>query len=157
MSLPFWTKELYDELDRVRTYREMYEVARKVIAHMPAPRGQVCGPISTGGAGSVEANLARFNDAIAALTDQGYIIFSQVPFEVPMQKVKKLHEQELAGKYDVSLLNDFYLPLFESGEIHTLYFLTGWESSTGSRWEHEQAERLGITIAYLTDTYELKQ
>ncbi len=128
------------------TYKDLFGVAEGVLGKMPPPVGQVCGPISTGGAGSVEKNLKRFAEAIADLRKKGIEIFDQIPFEAPMRRI--MSSRELAG-YDHALLNDFYLPIFESRLVHKFYFLPDWKSSFGARWEHEQGLRLGIDIEYL--------
>ncbi|MCR4283894.1 MAG: DUF4406 domain-containing protein [Parcubacteria group bacterium] len=146
MSLKYWDQEHFDKLETSLTYKDLFTIAEDVLRKMPPPVGQVCGPISTGGAGSVEKNLKRFEEAIINLQQQGIEIFDQVPFEVPMQRIKNLRE---CGDYDNSLLYDFYLPIFESKLIHRLYFLPDWESSTGAKWEHEQALRLGLDIEYM--------
>lgn len=106
----------------------------------------MCGPISTGGFGSIKANLNSFNDAIINLQSKNLNVFDQMPFEIPMKNLKyKLS----GGEYMEDILTNFYLPIFESGRIQELYFLPHWQSSHGSNWEHEQAKRLGIKITYL--------
>ena len=62
-------------------------------------------------------------------------------------------EAGLCSDYDHALLEEFFLPVFESGLVHTFYMLPDWESSTGASWEHVQAQRLSIDIVYLTDEY----
>lgn len=146
MILKYWEREHFDRLETSLTYKELFVVAKDVLQRMPPPVAQVCGPISTGGAGSVEKNLKRFEEAIAILQQQSIEIFNQVPFEIPMQQIKSAREFD---SYDDTLLNDFYLLIFESKLVHKLYFLPDWESSVGAKWEHEQALRLGLSIEYM--------
>lgn len=146
MSLKYWSQEHFDGLEEALSYKDLFAIAEKVLQKMPSPVGQVCGPISTGGAGSVEKNLKRFEQAIADLQSQGVEIFDQVSFEIPIQRIKSLREY---GNYDDLLLYDFYLPIFESRLVHKLYFLPDWKSSVGARWEHKQALRSGLDIGYL--------
>jgi hypothetical protein len=148
MKIKYWEEKHFDALEKATTYKELFLVAESVLKTMPAPIAQVCGPISTGGAGSVEKNLERFRVTIAALESQGIEVFNQMPFEIPMQKIKEVREG-MYKKYDNLLLEDFYLPIFESGLVECLHFLPDWESSVGTRWEHEQAVRLGMKIEYL--------
>lgn len=75
-------------------------------------------------------------------------VFDQMPFEIPMQKVKELY---VGRTYITEILTDFYLPLFKSGKIEGVYFLPDWQSSRGSVWEHEHALKFGIPITYLSD------
>ncbi len=135
-------------LDKASSHKDLFKIAEDILRRMPSPIGQVCGPISTGGAGSIEKNLKRFEIAIADLQNKGLNIFDQMPFENPMHRIIS---QKSDGKYDNSILNDFYLPIFESGMVKKLYFLPDWESSTGARWEHEQAKRLGLDVEYLNN------
>ncbi|HEY4493806.1 MAG TPA: hypothetical protein VJB98_04315 [Candidatus Paceibacterota bacterium] len=145
MAKNHWKDEEIDILDRITTCREMFTVAQKVIDRMPRPISQVCGPISTGGVGSIAGNLARMAEAIEYLEQEGRVVFNQLPFEVPMVKMIKARKEP---GYVMEILNDFYLPIFESGHISTLHFLPDWQSSVGASWEHDQARRLGLEIEY---------
>ena len=139
----YWTPEDLLELETAETVASMYSVARRVIDRMPKPIVEVCGPIASGGLGNIEANLGLFNRTIQELQVQGLHVFDQMPFEIPMQNLKK----KLAHPSEI--LEGFYLPLFESKDISTLYFIPNWQSSVGSNWEHDKGEKLGIKIVYL--------
>lgn len=141
-----WTDNHLSKLDVLKTYAELREVALEFLRELPKPIVQVCGPITTGGRGSIEENMKAFGDAIGYLSTQGKTVFDQRPFEIPMQRIKMQAEQD---GYPFDLLEEFYLPIFESKLIDELFFLPDWESSTGAKWEHEQAKRLGIKISYL--------
>ena len=106
---------------------------------MPKPVSLVSGPISTGGAGSLEKNLELFAEAIAHLEMHGENVFDQLPFENKITEFSK----DYKGYY-MPILEDFFLPLFKSGKIAKIWFMPGWETSTGAKWEYEQAEKLGI-------------
>lgn len=141
-----WTEEDFIQMDKSVTYSDLYKVAVAVLERMPRPRAQMCGPISTGGVGSVEENLRRFEVAIEKLLKEKITVFDQLPFEMSIRKIRQLNNKE---GYDMDLLKDFYLPIFESRLVDALYFLPDWQSSTGAKWEHEQALRLGFKIIYL--------
>lgn len=96
--------------------------------------------------GSIEKNLDIFNSAIKKLQGEGLIVFDQMPFEIPMQVLKSKFSKEKIGE---DILNYFYLPIFNSGNITTFYFLPTWQTSLGAKWEHEKAKELGIKIVYL--------
>jgi hypothetical protein len=53
------------------------------------------------------------------------------------------------GSYPMPILEEFYLPLYQSGRIKKFFFVSGWESSFGATWEHDRAKELGIEIHYL--------
>lgn len=146
-----------DDLKRIKeakNYQELLAIAIEVletirIANPSKPIAMVCGPISTGGKGSRKANLEVFSRAIGRVSDGGLIIFTQMPFEDDMERIFK-SDPSLQG---LRLLEEFYLPIFQFGFIKLLCFLSGWESSTGAKWEHEQAEKLGIPRIYLAESY----
>ena len=141
----YWTDEDLNDLEIADSPLAMYTIARRIIDRMPKPIVEVCGPIASGGLGSLEANLDVFNTTIKKLQAQGLHVFDQMLFEYPMQELKK----KLADPKQILL--EFYLPLFESGDIQTLYFIKGWESSFGSNWEHDMGKKLGIEIKYLEE------
>ncbi|PIR68152.1 hypothetical protein COU49_02245 [Candidatus Nomurabacteria bacterium CG10_big_fil_rev_8_21_14_0_10_35_16] len=117
----YWEDKDWNDLEKAKSVADLYIIAKRIISRIPKPFVQVCGPIGTGGLGSIEANLKLFNKAIKKLQNQGINVFDQMPFEKPMQK---LHDKSVAkGKYPENILTDFYCPLFESGLISTFYFL----------------------------------
>ncbi len=139
----FYTDIDIGSMDKSSTFEELSRIAIEIIKRMPQPLGMVSGPISHGGAGSVELNLRIFKETIQPLLDNGIFIFDQVPFEKHMRRICQNPEYY---KGDSQLLNAFYLPVFESGLIRTMYFIPGWESSSGAKWEREQVIRLGMNI-----------
>ena len=147
----YWTLEDIQALDDAKTYNDLLVIALRILGKMPEFIIQMCGPISTGGKGTVEANIAEFDKAIYHFTNQGENVFDQMPFEVPMQRIKK----DVKG-YDKRILNEFYLPIFKSGKIKKLIFLPDWKSSKGARWEHRQAKKLGIEIVHLKKNWQTK-
>lgn len=142
---PYWKPEHIDAVNEAQSFEDIGRVALSVVKTMPQPVGQVCGPISTGGQGSLEKNLEAFEKTIRKLVAEGKTIFDQVPYEEPIQKFKTDDPYRL--------LNGIYLPLFESGLIKEVLFMHDWQSSQGANWEHKQAERLGIKITYLPEDF----
>lgn len=142
----YWQESDFQDLEKVESVADLYTIAARIISRMERPLAQVCGPVGTGGLGSVEKNLEVFNDTIIKLQEKGLNVFDQMPFEDQMQNLKKKISTEKIVK---DILNDFYLPIFESGAISTLCFLPNWQTSFGANWEHEQGKRLGIKIVYL--------
>lgn len=140
----WWMPEDRHDIEHAGTFTDLGAIALRIVARMPQPLGQVCGPISTGGAGSIEANLRRFRETIESLTRAGENIFDQMPFEEPMFEIRK----RTGG---ATLLEDFYGPLFRSGLIRKLFFVPQWHTSVGANWEREQAMRLRIEIVDLDE------
>ena len=54
---------------------DLYIIAQNIISKMPKPFVQVCGPIATGGLGSIEANLNTFNETIKNYKTKGIKYF----------------------------------------------------------------------------------
>ncbi len=143
----YWVEEDWKDLKNTETASGLYIIAKRIIERMPKPFVQVCGPIGTGGLGSIKANLNVFNNTIKELQNQGLCVFDQMPFEESMQK---LHEKSTTNdEYPESILTDFYCPIFESRLISTFYFLPNWKTTTGSKWEHKKAKEFGAKIVYL--------
>ncbi|MBI2639904.1 MAG: hypothetical protein HYW90_03405 [Candidatus Sungbacteria bacterium] len=149
MNADIYTTELdLEETKKAETFEELLAVALRIINRLSYPIGMVCGPITSGGTGSQEENVAKLARAIRALREeQGEIIFNQLVFEAAMMRIKETPYYRDA----LHLLEAFYRPLFEHGKIKTFYFVTGWKSSFGTNWEHEEAVRLGIKIVYLPE------
>lgn len=143
----YWTKEDWENLEKAESIGDLYIIAQNIISKMPKPFVQVCGPIATGGLGSFETNLNAFNETIKELQKQGLTVFDQMPFEKPMQRIKKKIISN--GEYADFILTDFYYPIFESGLVSAFYFMPNWQTSFGAKCEHEKAKELGIKIVYL--------
>lgn len=144
----YTTKQDLEEIGKAKTFEGLATVALKIIDRLGYPVAMVCGPITTGGTGSQQENVAKIARAIRALREETKeIVFNQLVFEDPMMRIK-----ETPYYRDPShLLETFYRPIFERGKIQTFYFVTGWQSSFGANWEHAEAVRLGISIVYLPE------
>lgn len=140
--------ELHDinQMAMAQSYRELIPIGMRVMNRIPGDVVMVCGPISTGGAGSMTENMKIFRKAIERVVEMGESVFSQLPFEDSMQNIKGKLLPESDG---LALLELFYRPLFESGVLKRLYFMPGWKGSFGASWEHALALELGIEIRYL--------
>lgn len=151
-SLRYWKFHNFLDLKKARTYFDLKEIALDVLKNMPQPVGQVCGPISTGGCGSIGENLKYFNQTIEKLNEHGYIVFNQMPFETPMQEMKVstgLPKEQANRK----LLEEFYYPVFDSGLIKRVYFMHNWKTSHGSRVERERTIERKISIETLPENF----
>lgn len=147
MLSDYWTEEEIQLSEKASEYHHLFPIVHRVLLRMDSPRVQMCGPITTGGAGSIEANLTRFEKAHKFLEGLGKQVFSQLPIEDAIQKIIAVKNPDT---YPQELLDELYLPIFESGLIDEMHFLPDWETSTGSCWEHTQGTRLGINIFYIS-------
>lgn len=153
-----WTQEDIAKLEGKTTYTELVKVAMPILSRISRDRTlkvvQVCGPIYTGGIGSLEENLKVFGLVIDHLASEGKIVFDQRPFEGVMQEIKRI--RKTVG-YAYDLLEEFYGPVFASGYVRTLYFIPGWrktdvsEGSIGTQWEFHRAGRLGLRRVQLSE------
>jgi hypothetical protein len=142
----FWTEVEHHNIKLAQTFSELVPVALAVLERMPKPIAQVCGPISTGGLGSIEKNLAVFDTTIDHLMQQGVVVFDQMPFE---EHIFRIVENKWGTRQNNMLLEEFYRPIFVSRHVSRLYFIHDWQSSEGANWEHALGQRLGIEIMYL--------
>jgi hypothetical protein len=138
----YWTVAEAQAVEQATTFEELFEIARLVASRMPQPLGIVCGPISSGGLGSLKSNIAQFNRAIVHVRVQGHDVFDQMPLEDALFRIKQLPYY----RGDTHLLDALYRPLFESCLIRVMHFIPGWETSYGARWERSQGQRLGLEI-----------
>ena len=120
------------------------EEALSEISKLKPPIIQFCGPISTGGFGNVDENLEHLDSVIQASIKNGISVFNQVLYERRLDQILKDHHE-----YDYPLLDFFYNPILTSGKISGLVFLPLWETSVGSRWEHDVGESLHLPIFHL--------
>ena len=141
----YYTKDDYIAIENAESFSDLTEIAFRIIKRMPQPISMVCGPIATGGKGNIEKNLKVFRKTIQILVNNGENIFSQIPFEGAMQRIKQNPQYQGA----MQLSEEFYLPIFKSGFIKKMNFIKGWEGSFGATWEHGLATALGIKIFYL--------
>ncbi|MDB4992030.1 MAG: hypothetical protein JWL75_275 [Parcubacteria group bacterium] len=143
----YWTALESEALKNVTTYEEAAAVAISILTRMNETEKrtvQVCGPMSTGGLGSLALNMERFERAVSRAQFQGEVlVFNQMPFQTAIIRISNFKEGD---PYDMGILEIFYRLIFESGLLHGVLFLDDWESSVGARWERETAAKLNMII-----------
>ena len=139
----YWTQIEKDALHDIENFEQLVEVAYTILRRMPKPVVMVCGPMSTGGEGTLEKNMTKFAKAVAALEGSGLTVFNQIPFQDAMVKLCALVPEK---EYCDDILERFYRKIFENGFIDSARFLSDWSSSRGASWEHELLSALGIEI-----------
>lgn len=144
--LEYYDVEHHDLMSRSLSFEELCEVAFSVLRCIPGGAIMICGPMTTGGLGSLHMNLARFRTVTNLLALRIPNIFTQLPFEDAMQRIK---QRDGYYKGPEHLLDAFYGNIIDSGLLVSLYFLHDWETSDGARWEHERGLRKGLKIKYL--------
>lgn len=146
MNTPsYWTEDIKKEADNVKTLEELSALSLRILKTLPRPILLVCGPISTGGLGSIDANLMKLNETVYKAINSGESVFDQTPFEDAVKRLRK----EFNDTDGTKTLEAFYRPLLESGFISEMRFLPDWQSSKGATWEHKFAEDHGIKIVHL--------
>lgn len=145
---------LLERCSAADSFAELLPIALEELHKFPEGCGGVCGPISTGGYGNPEKNLRAFAATIKEMLRLGNPVFSQAPYEERIFAFRKRWQDAdsaNAGQYYRPILDDFYLPLFETGLVKQAWFIPGWRSSQGAVWEHQQLKRLGADIKYLSE------
>ncbi len=143
------------ELVKATTFTEVGDVMISVLDEMHqkdpgTPIWQVCGPISTGGLGSVELNLLRLERAVHCVRSQGFRVFNQLPTESALGRLLlEWKKRNPPDAYPTELLDDCYGRLFRTGKIYGLQFVDDWKSSRGSIWEYKLAIELNMEVEYL--------
>lgn len=106
----------------------------------------VCGPITTGGTGNQTYNFDLFGAAVRGLERRGKQLFNQAPYEFGLRRLAHKWKAEDNSGYCMPILTIFYARVFESGAITEGWFIPGWKSSFGARWEREKLAKEGCTI-----------
>lgn len=143
----YWTPTHRERLDTAETFDDLVDIALDILKEMEKlnrPIVQLCGPISTGGVGTIQGNLERFDQAIQIAYDRGMQVFSQTPFEKAMQRIAPTYP--MTDGYCLPILDIFYKKVFSSGYVKIALFLPDWESSKGATWERQLVSELGIEI-----------
>lgn len=151
MKDTIWSQDYLEAASKAKTVNELYCISIEAIAsthkkdiHM------VIGPMTTGGAGNLDLNMARHKKVVEHFLSQGICVFDQSQIDDDMSRI--IDTINIKG-YPWLLFEDFFGPLFESGIISKLHLLPDWETSTGTKWEHEKARSLGIELNYLTEDF----
>jgi hypothetical protein len=144
------------ECARTESLTELGLLAISELRKFPEGSEIVSGPISTGGRGSIETNLKVFSETIVLLQKNGRPIFNQMPYEDQIFLFRKRWwegDPARTGKYYMPILEDFYLPIFEQRMLNKAWFIPGWESSFGARWERERLVEIGVEICDLDNKW----
>lgn len=150
IHLRHFKEEEKDHLKNAKSFKDLANLALNIINRIPGGVSAVSGPISTGGVGYVSGNLIVFSNITEILVEEGVNVLSWIPFETKIHEfLLEWKKTRKSGEYCMSILEDFYHPVFSSGKVNDVHFIHGWESSFGSRWEHSLCEKLGIKIIYL--------
>lgn len=150
-----WSEDDFRLLMKVESFSELADLAIGIISRFSVPASMVSGPISTGGRGTLERNLEAFGLTIVALQDDGYPVFSQMPLEARLIYLcQKWRAENPGAGYCMSVLTDFYGPVFRSGKVDRMFFRPDWQSSFGARWERETVSGLGFFIVDLDPSFD---
>lgn len=142
-------RELQTDGIEADTFEALAEVA---IKNLCGRKGLsiVCGPITTGGTGNQTHNFEVFNATIRGLERRGKQLFNQVPYEFGLRRLAYKWEAEGNSGYCMPILTVFYSRVFESGAVTEGWFIPGWKSSFGARWEHDKLADGRCAIHHLT-------
>lgn len=129
---------------KAETFEKLAAIARAELAKFSGDAEIVCGPITTGGRGSIEKNLEVFEAVIGRMLRKGRPLFNQMPYETQLfalRRVWRPQESWMARSWYEPVLEEFYLPLFTAGRIKRAWFIPGWKSSKGAQWERDMLPR----------------
>ena len=106
---------------------------------------QICGPISSGGFGSVKENIEYLQSVIYEVQRAGFSVFDQLEYERDLDWIMGPSTDD-----DHMILEYFYDPILRSGYISGLVFVPLWETSVGCLWENKLGMSLNLPILYLS-------
>ena len=139
-----WRDVDHERLVQVQTFEEMFDIALPMLERISKPAVQVCGPISTGGVGTIEGNVRILEEAMRRVHEKGISVFNQLPFERSMSRLAVPWDER--REYCEPILEVFYRRVFASGHLSGTMFLPNWETSYGARWERRFAPTHGIEV-----------
>ena len=141
----FWRGEEFVSLKTISSFDELATIGVRVISRLPEPVVEVCGPITTGGRGSLKENLHVFEHVTMRLGEDGYHVFNLLNFQPTIDRLAREWAVNNQG-YCWPILNIFFRQVFDAKKINFGYFIPGWESSVGARWEREALKVLGVVL-----------
>ena len=152
---PHCTSEERQAVKKTGSFDQIADYAIAVLARMPQPICELCGPTSTGGFGCPKKNILLFDRCVKELRIRDLNPFDQVPLQDGFDHlVLKWYAAGNTG-YCMPILETVYRRIFESGHVTRAYFLPGWEKSFGTTFERNLVTRLGIeVIEFPLDWYE---
>lgn len=147
VTCPHWEDHHIEKAKSANDFAFLGELICDVAQKMPKPLFMLSGPMTTGGMGSYSKNILLFQHAIDEASKEGVSVFNQTMLEEHLQRlVRNWLTRNPDAQYCNHVLTDVYEILLTSGHIQGLYFIPGWETSRGAKWEREAAERLNLAI-----------
>lgn len=141
-----WTAEQLAFLGTIEDLDHLGDFALAQIREIrPAPLVMVCGPMTSGGLPTYEANAERFRNVHVQLHCENVTFYNQLPLQAVTKRVTTHHS---GGEYCTDILERIFRPLLESDYIYKVIFLPEWERSRGAAREHEIAQAKGLIIEY---------
>lgn len=132
----------------VRSFAELLERETALCKELGCSR-LICGPITTGGLG-VRGNLEVFHAAYAAASREAILslrtehpIYNQLLIEPELWGLRRAWRTEHPGEEGNPIMGQFYIPFFEAVDFRQVYFIDGWKTSAGARWERDYFTREG--------------
>jgi hypothetical protein len=148
-----WTNAEWEAQLNAGSMAELAQIALAILCRLQKqgnPIVQICGPMTTGGFGDTLLNMEFFGHVVSRAEASGRVVFNQSPFQDSMIRI--CGWKEGLDSYPTDILDGFYAEVFASGYISATLFMPdyrhykGFESSVGSRWEHERATKLGLLV-----------
>jgi hypothetical protein len=163
MTDDHWTDEDHHQIKMSPTLRHMADVGTVMIRRLRqrSLTGNVAllsGPMTSGGLENFEANMELFGHCIQLVRERGIVVFNQLPFQNGMIRIlgagKKLNYKPGDTDYPQNIMDDFYWPLLQAGDVTHLMLLPTWVTSNGSTQEVGMALRVGtVAIEEMDEDY----
>lgn len=144
----FWNAALKRQLEVVQNFAELACVFVDVTGHLPGKACMASGAISTGGFGTKRKNMRVFERGVEVLEElSGLTILSQMPLEQKMGELaRSWFKRNPTATYCEPILEIVYGTVMATHKIEAFYFMPGWRSSRGARWERRECPKWGIQI-----------
>lgn len=133
----------------VRTFYQLYDITLKMLEEVPGNnKTVVLGPVTSKDPAVTEGNLAMLSLHARALSEKGWIVLDLASYQETIERlIKSLNIQG----YPHEVLEDFTIPLLQSGIFQTVFVRECFEKSIGATLEHDAALGKGLHVEYLTE------
>jgi hypothetical protein len=138
------------EMAETKTFNELAQIAANELEKI-GDCVVICGPISTGGFGNVQANIDALNKTVRYFRGCGHVVFDNLIFEVHIARLMQDWKKKGNTGYCTPILEDFYQIVYQTGYIKKAFFLPNWETSFGATWERENLPKWDIEIVDISD------
>ena len=161
----YFTQSRISAIENASSFEDLSKLALEILTEMAQkakrsiPRKElamILGPMKTGGKGSFDANIKRYDFAVQEIERENLtLIFNQAHkvFQAAIEKIFDDKKNFPNGYEATTLINGYNKPLLESGLIDKIYLLPNRTDSLGTKLEFEIVLKEQIPTEEITEEW----